>query len=79
MKLEVLGVDDWTLEEHGPSTFSREYAQTQTCYVVVGAAHVTCQDGDSAVVREGDLVTLLAGMVCTWHVCAPIKLRLQVA
>ena len=78
LKLDVLGVDDWELAEHEPATFTREYEQTEMCYVLAGEARITPRDGDPVEVREGDLVTLLPGSVCTWHIRTPTRIHVRI-
>ena len=78
MKLEVLGVDDWEIAERDPATFTCEYDQTETCYILAGEARITPRDGDPVRVGEGDLVTLLPGLVCTWHIRTPIRKHVRV-
>ncbi len=73
MKLEVLGVEDWPVSVRGPGLSTHEYPHTETCYVITGDARLTPVDGEPVRIREGDLVTLLPGLVCTWHVHTSIR------
>ena len=68
MKLDVMGVEDWPLRRLGASRFECSYRNTETCYVVSGRAVITPHDGgDTVHLGEGDLVTLLPGLRCTWE------------
>ena len=78
MKLEVLGVDEWEIAVREPATFTREYDHTETCYILAGEACITPRNGDPVWVGEGDLVTLLPGLVCTWFIRTPTRTRVRV-
>jgi len=68
MKLDVMGVDEWPLHQSGSARFERSYQETETCYVVSGEAVVTPHGGgDPVCLQEGDLVSLLPGLTCTWE------------
>lgn len=68
VKLDVMGVEDWPLRRFGTCRFECSYRNTETCYVVSGRAVITPRDGGEPVfLHEGDLVTLLPGLDCTWE------------
>lgn len=72
VKLEVMGVEDWPIWEKGVSEFPWTYDQTETCYLLAGEAVVTPAGGAPQTIREGDLVTFLSGLACTWKIVKPV-------
>lgn len=72
VKLDVMGVDDWPIWERGISEFPWTYDQTETCYLLAGEAVVTPEGGAPQTIREGDLVTFLQGLSCTWKIVKPV-------
>lgn len=78
MKLEVIGVDSWPLSTRGVSTFQRRYDQTEMCYFLEGDVIVTPADGQPVKMGEGDLVTFLADLSCTWEVRSPVRKHYRV-
>ena len=77
MKLEVMGVDDWPIWEKEVSSFPWSYDQTETCYLLAGKAVITPEEGDPVTIVEGDLVTFLAGLSCTWEITEPVSKHYQ--
>lgn len=73
MKLEVMGVEDWPIWTKDVSTFKWSYEETETCYLLEGEAIVTPDGGEPVRLREGDLVTFLADLACTWEIRSPVK------
>lgn len=73
MKLEVMGVEHWPVWTKEVSTFKWSYDQTETCYFLAGEVVVTPDGGDPVHLREGDLVTFLADLSCTWEVRSPVR------
>jgi uncharacterized cupin superfamily protein len=73
MKLEVMGVEDWPIWTKEVSTFKWSYDQTETCYFLEGEVVVTPDGGNPVQLREGDLVTFLADLSCTWEVRLPVR------
>ncbi len=73
MKLDVMQVDEWDVWEKEISRFSWRYEDTETCCLLEGEAVVTADDGECVLVREGDLVTFLPGLSCTWNIRRPIR------
>lgn len=73
MKLDVMHVEDWETWEKDVSKFPWSYDQTETCYIIAGEAVITPDDGEPVTIQEGDLVTFLAGLTCTWEIQKPIR------
>ena len=73
MKLEVMGVEDWPIWTKEVSTFKWSYDQTETCYFLEGEVVVTPDGGNPVQLREGDLVTFLADLSCTWEVRSQVR------
>ena len=71
--LERLGVKRWPTWGCGVSKFPWTYDSEETCYVLEGDVIVTPKGGEPVRYGAGDLVTLPAGMSCTWDVQAAVK------
>ncbi len=78
LKLEVLGVEAWPQWEKDVSTFEWQYDHAETCYLEAGAAVLRCVDGETVPVREGDLVTIFAGVRCVWDIRARLRKRYKI-
>lgn len=73
MKLETMGVESWPIWTKEVSTFSCNYDQTETCYFLEGDVVVTPDGGEPVQMCEGDLVTFLPDLSCTWEIRSPVK------
>ncbi len=73
MKLEVMGVADWPIWTKEVSTFKWSYDKTETCYFLEGEVVVTPDGGEPVRLCEGDLVTFLADLSCTWEIRSPVR------
>ena len=73
LKLEVLGVDSWPVWTKEVSKFPWSYDQTETCYFLDGEVIVTPEVGEPVRMGQGDLVTFLPGLACTWEVLSPVR------
>lgn len=73
MKLEVMHVEQWGIWEKAVSRFPWTYDETETCYILEGAAVVTPDDGDPVAISAGDLVVFMAGLSCIWDIKKPIR------
>ena len=78
MKLEVIGVDSWPLSTRDVSTFQRHYDETEMCYFLEGEVIVTPVDGQPVKMGEGDLVTFLADLSCTWEIRSLVRKHCRV-
>jgi uncharacterized protein len=76
-KLEVIGVFDWPVWTKEASRFAWTYDTRETCYFLEGEVVVTPRGGRPVLLREGDLVTLPAGMSCEWDVRVPVRKHYQ--
>ena len=65
-RLQELGVKTWPIWTKEASEFPWTYDESETCYFLEGEVMVTCPDGETASVGQGDLVTFPQGMSCTW-------------
>jgi uncharacterized cupin superfamily protein len=72
-RLKEIGVSGWPVWTKEASEFPWTYDSTETCYFLEGEVTVTCQDGETARVGKGDLVTFPAGLSCTWKVTKDVK------
>ena len=73
MKLEVLNVDDWPILQHEAGRFETREERTETSLIVEGEAEIQVDGEQPVVIREGDLVTILPGTRCSWHITKAIK------
>ena len=73
MKLEVLNVDDWPILQHEAGRFETCEERTETSLIVEGEAEIQVDGEQPVVIREGDLVTILPGTRCSWHITKAIK------
>lgn len=73
-KLDELGVVSWPIWEKEISEFPWSYNEKEICYILEGSASVVSNDGSESVkFGEGDLVTFLEGLDCTWKIVEPVK------
>lgn len=72
-RLKELGVAGWPLWTKEASEFPWTYDEPETCYFLEGEVTVTCDDGDTARLGQGDLVTFPAGLSCTWKISQDVK------
>ncbi|MBK1643921.1 cupin [Thiocapsa imhoffii] len=72
-KLDVLGVEDWSVWKKEPSTFPWRYDRAETCYVMRGRFQVTPSGGTPMTFGRGDLITFPAGLECTWEIFEPVE------
>jgi uncharacterized cupin superfamily protein len=72
-RLKELGVSGWPVWTKEASEFPWTYDSQEVCYFLEGEVTVTCEDGETARVGKGDLVTFPEGMSCTWKVSSPVK------
>ena len=72
MKLEILGVEGWPIIHHEIGQLAHTAAQTETSFIISGEAEVVVDGRDSVTVGESDLVTILPGTSCRWHITKAI-------
>ena len=68
------GVEEWPLRHHDVARIPITYSETTVCFVVEGQARIETEDGNVEV-ETGDLVTLPAGLECTWLIRIPVATR----
>jgi len=73
MKLEVLNVDDWPILQHEPGQFETCEERTETSLILEGEAHIQVDGEQPVMIQDGDLVTILPGTPCSWHITKAIK------
>ena len=71
--LEAMGVFDWPVWEKGASRFPWAYDEKEVCYIIEGRVTVEPESGEAVTFGAGDLVTLPAGMNCTWEIHEPVR------
>jgi uncharacterized cupin superfamily protein len=72
-RLEQLGVTRWPVWTKEASEFPWTYDSQETCYFLEGEVEVVCQDGETARMGKGDLVTFPAGLSCTWTIKREVR------
>lgn len=72
-RLEELGVAQWPIWEKEVSTFSIDFDETETAYVLEGEIIVTPAGGEPVQILPGDLVVFPAGMDSHWEVVKPLR------
>ena len=73
MKLEVLSVDDWPLVEEPVGSIRRSVRNTETSFILAGAAVICSAEGEEISVGPGDLVTVMPHTDCTWNITEAIE------
>jgi uncharacterized cupin superfamily protein len=71
------GILAWPVSRRGVSRYSWRYDATEVCYLVTGQARIETEDGNVEV-ESGDLITLPAGLECTWDIREPIAKHYRV-
>ncbi|MCW8902859.1 MULTISPECIES: cupin domain-containing protein [Sedimenticola] len=72
-KLEILGVFEWPIWEKEVSEFPWQYDRTEVCYFLRGQVEITPDGGEPQTFGRGDLVTLPAGLSCTWKILKRVE------
>ncbi|MFP4378749.1 MAG: cupin domain-containing protein [Spirochaetales bacterium] len=62
---ERRGILEWPRSERSVARFSWHYDATEVAYIEQGSARIETEDGNIEI-ESGDLVTLPAGLDCTW-------------
>jgi len=71
------GILGWPVSRRGIARYSWHYDSTEVCYLVGGRARIETEDGNVEV-EGGDLVTLPAGLDCTWDIREPLAKHYRV-
>lgn len=85
--LQHLGLENWPLWRKEIATFPAVYLEEEVCYFLEGEVTITPDGGEPVRAGVGDLITLPAGLSCTWRVeqdvkkyyCAPVVVKSQVS
>ena len=72
-RLQELGVRAWPIWTKEVSEFPWTYDEPETCYFLEGEVTVISEDGDTARIGKGDLVTFPQGLSCTWKIGRDVK------
>jgi uncharacterized cupin superfamily protein len=72
-RLQELGVANWPIWTKEASEFPWTYDAPETCYFLEGKVTVTCADGETTQVGQGDLVTFPEGLACTWKISRDVR------
>lgn len=86
-ELQHLSLESWPLWRKEVSTFPAVYLEEEVCYFLEGEVEIIPDAGEPVRAGVGDLITLPAGLSCTWTViqdvkkyyCAPIVVHFQVS
>lgn len=74
---EIQNTSSWGVWSKEVSEFPWHYDDTETCYILEGAARVTDNEGNSIEFKKGDMVRFEQGVECTWNITNNIKKRYQ--
>lgn len=77
MKLEVMGVYDWSIWSKEVSNFPWTYNKTETCYILRGRFTVTPDGGERQEFKRGDLIIFPEGLSCTWDITEAVEKHYQ--
>ncbi len=72
-RLQELGVASWPIWEKEISTFTIDFDETETAYVLEGGIIVTPTGGEPVRILPGDLVMFHAGLDSHWEVVKPLR------
>jgi hypothetical protein len=72
-RLTELGVSSWPIWEKEISTFTIDFDETETAYVLDGEIIVTPVGGEPVRILPGDLVVFHAGLDSQWEVVKPLR------
>ncbi|WNB75001.1 cupin domain-containing protein [Methylomonas koyamae] len=72
-RLQELGVASWPIWEKEISTFTIDFDETETAYVLEGEIVVTPVGGEPVRILPGDLVMFHAGLDSHWEVVKPLR------
>lgn len=72
-QLEALGVASWPIWEKEVSTFSIDFDEKETAYVLEGEILVTPVGGEPVRIVAGDLVVFEEGLDSHWEVVKPLR------
>ena len=67
------GIKSWPIWECEPSKFQWNYDDKEICLIIEGKATISTQEGDTYVIKAGDLVEFPAGLHCEWEIIKSIK------
>jgi len=74
MKLEILNVEDWPAMHKSVGMHPSSVTTRETYYIEEGEAEITT-DGEGPIrVSGGDLLTIMPGKDCVWHVKTEITM-----
>ncbi len=72
-RLKELEVKTWPIWTKEASEFPWTYDEPETCYFLEGEVEVSCEDGETARMGKGDLVTFPAGLSCRWKISREVR------
>jgi len=72
-RLQALGVASWPIWEKEISTFSIDFDEKETAYVLEGEILVTPVGGEPVRIVAGDLVVFPVGLDSHWEVVKPLR------
>ncbi|MCY4150168.1 MAG: cupin domain-containing protein [Gammaproteobacteria bacterium] len=68
MKLEILNVEDWPVVHKPVGMHPSSVTASETYYIEEGDAEITVDGEEPVRASRGDLLTIMPGKGCIWHV-----------
>ena len=67
------GIKSWPIWECEPSKFEWYYDDKEICLITKGQAKISTHNGNTYLIKAGDLVEFPAGLNCKWEVTKSIQ------
>ena len=79
MKLEILNVEDWPVIHKPVGMHPSPVTIRETYYIEEGEAEITVDGEEPIRASRGDLLTIMPGKDCIWHVKAEMTMYQAIA
>ena len=67
------GIKNWPIWEGELSKFLWHYNEKEICLIIEGEASIKTEEGNSYIIKSGDLVEFPKGISCEWQITKKIK------
>ena len=72
-KIIQYGIKIQPIWECEPSNFSWNYTEREICLIIEGEAQIKTKEGESYLIKSGDLVEFPKGLSCEWQIIKSFK------